>query len=221
MALTVLILCSVVFVAGHIDLAALPVKKALAKALGEGGAKGLYALVSFLGLGGMIAAYAFFGARGAALWVPLGWGSPLVWVLMVLSFLFIAASTATPSPVGADMGKPVKPEARGMLRVTSHPQNMGLLCFGLAHVLVTGTVGGLALYGSFVVLPLIGSWHETATTRRSPDPAVQAFLKETSPFPFAAILSGRNRLVLSEFPLPLLLGATLAFGVAVGLHFLL
>ncbi len=221
MSLTILIVCALLFVASHIGLSALPVKAALEKGLGEGGAKGLYALVSLLSFGGMIVAYAFFGARGAALWAPLGWDNAFVWILMVLSFLFIAYSMATPSPVGADMGRPVKPEARGMLRVTSHPQNMGMLCFGLAHVLVTGTVGGLALYGSFVVLPLLGSWHETAKTRRSPDPAVQAFLKETSPFPFAAIVSGRNRLVLGEFALPTLLGALVAGAVAVGLHFLL
>ena len=221
MSLTILIVCAVLFVATHVGLSGLTVKEALEKRLGMGGAKGLYALVSFLTFGGMIVAYAFFGARGAALWAPLGWDNAFVWILMVLSFLFIAYSMATPSPVGADMGKPVKPEARGMLRVTSHPQNMGMLCFGLAHVLVTGTLGGLALYGSFVVLPLLGSWHETAKTRRSTDPAVQAFLKETSPLPFAAILAGRNRLVLREFALPTLLGAIVAGGAAVGLHFLL
>lgn len=221
MSLTILIVCAVLFVATHIGLSALPVKAVLERRLGEGGSKGLYALVSLLGFGGMIVAYAFFGARGEALWAPLGWDNAFVWILMVLSFLFIAYSMSTPSPVGADMGKPVKPEARGMLRVTSHPQNMGMLCFGLAHVLVTGTVGGLALYGSFVVLPLLGSWHETVKTRRSTDPAVQAFLKETSPLPFAAIISGRNRLVLGEFALPTLIGAVVAGGAAVALHFLL
>ncbi|HUX38536.1 MAG TPA: NnrU family protein [Rectinemataceae bacterium] len=221
MALIVLIICAALFVATHVGLSALPVKAALERNLGAGGAKGLYALVSLLTFGGMIVAYAFFGARGAALWAPLGWDNAFVWILMILAFLFIAYSVATPSPVGADMGRPVKPEARGMLRVTSHPQNMGMLCFGLAHVLVTGTVGGLALYGSFVVLPLIGSWHETAKTRRSEAPAVQVFLKETSPLPFGAILAGRNRLVLGEFALPTLLGAIVAGGAAVGLHFLL
>jgi uncharacterized membrane protein len=221
MSLTILIVCAVLFVATHIGLSALSVKAALEKRLGAGGAKWLYALVSLLSFGGMIVAYAFFDARGEALWAPLGWDNAFVWILMVLSFLFIAYSMSTPSPVGADMGKPVKPEARGMLRVTSHPQNMGMLCFGLAHVLVTGTVGGFALYGSFVVLPLLGSWHETAKTRRSTDPAVQDFLKETSPLPFAAIISRRNRLVLGEFALPTLIGAIVAGGAAVGLHFLL
>ena len=221
MSLTILIVCAALFVATHIGLSGLAVKAALEKRLGAGAAKGLYALLSLLTFGGMILPYAFFGARGEALWAPLGWDNALVWILMILSFLFIAYSMATPSPVGADMGKPVKPEARGMLRVTSHPQNMGMLCFGLAHVLVTGTVGGLALYGSFAVLPLIGSWHETAKTRRSADPAVQAFLKETSPLPFAAIISGRNHLVLGEFALPTLLIAAVVAGAAVGLHFLL
>lgn len=221
MALTILVVCSILFVASHVGLSALGVKAALVKRAGQKGAQGLYSLVSLATLAGMIVAYSAFGARGTALWAPLGWDNPLVWILMALSFLFIAYSAVTPSPVGADMGRPVKPEARGILRVTSHPQNMGMLCFGLAHVLVTGTVGGLALYGSFVVLPLLGSWHETAKTRRSGDASVQAFLDATSPFPFAAIAARRNRLVLSEFALPTLLGAAAAFGIAVGIHFLI
>ncbi|MDA8409844.1 MAG: NnrU family protein [Treponema sp.] len=221
MALIILIAFALLFVITHVGLSSLAVKAALEKRLGVGWVKGLYSIVSILTFGGMIVTYAFFGARGAALWAPLGWDNAFIWVLMILAFLFIAYSMSTPSPVGADMGRPAKPEARGMLRVTSHPQNMGMLCFGLAHVLVTGTVGGLALYGSLVILPLIGSWHETAKTGRSADPAVQAFLKETSPLPFAAILAGRNRLVLGEFALPTLLGAIVAAGVAVGLHFIL
>jgi len=221
MALTLLVVSASLFVFSHIALSSLPAKAFLARRFGEGGSKLFYALVSLLTLGLAIFAYAGLGARGPVLFAPLGRTSAPVWILMVLSFLFLAYSMATPSPVGADMGAPSSSTAKGMLRVTSHPQNMGMLCFGLAHVLVTGTLGALFLYGSFVVLPSLGAWHETAKTRRKEGAEIQAFLKETGVIPFAAIIAGRNRLVLSEFAPAPLIGALLGLGISFGLHILL
>jgi uncharacterized membrane protein len=221
MAFILLVVFAGLFVLSHVGLSSLPLKRALVKGLGEKGFMGLYALVSFLTFGGAIVVYAFFGARGPLLFAPLGWSDAAIYILMSLSILFIVLSTATPSPVGADMGKASKPEARGILRVTAHPQNWGMICFGLAHVLATGTAGGLALYGSFVALGLIGACHETAKKAKDKDEAVQAFLAETGVVPFSAILRGKNKLVLSEFKPLSLLVVLLVFGVTTGLHFLL
>ncbi len=221
MALTLLVVFSGLFVASHIVLSTLAIKGALVRAIGEKGFMGVYALVALATLGGMIVMYAGFDARGSALWAPLGWSDPAVYVLMLLSILFLALSQANPSPVGADMGMKAKPEARGILRVTAHPQNWGMVCFGLAHVLVTGTVGGLALYGSLVVVGIVGAYHETAKKAKDQDETVQTFLKETGVIPFSAIIRGRNRLALREFGIAAVIGALVVFGVSIGVHFIL
>jgi len=221
MAFILLALFAGLFIAAHVGLTIIGVKAALVRRLGDKPFMGLYTLVSFLTLGGAIVTYAFFGARGEQLWIPLGWDNPLVYILMLLSILFIVLSTATPSPVGAEMAGPVMPVARGILRVTAHPQNWGMICFGIAHVLVTGTAGGLVLYGAFALLGIVGAYHETAKKAKDRDPAVQAFLKETGVIPFSAILRRRNRLVIGEFALPSLLVVLAVFGVSIGVHFLI
>jgi len=221
MALGLLILFALLFVASHVVLSGTRMKKAIVGRLGTKGFSGIYALASFLTLGGTVYMYAGRGVRGPALWVPIDWSNPLLYILMLLSFLFLVLSTATPSPVGADMGVPSKPVARGILRVTAHPQNWAMICFGLAHVLVTGTAGGLAMYGIFVLLGIIGSYHETAKKAKDGDEAVQAFLRQTGVIPFSAIIRGRTKLVLSEFKLVSVLIALALFGVSIGIHFLL
>ncbi len=220
MALGLLILFASLFVASHVVLSGAGVKKAIVGRLGAKGFSGIYALSSFLTLGATVYMYAGRGVRGPALWVPIGWSNPVLYILMLFCFLFLVTSTATPSPVGADMGAPSKPVARGILRVTAHPQNWAMICFGVAHVLATGTAGGLAMYGLFALLGIIGSYHETAKKARDADEAVQAFLKQTGVIPFSAIIRGRTKLVLSEFKLASVLIALALFGVSIGIHFL-
>ena len=221
MALGLLVLCGLLFVATHVVLSGDKVKNALVQRLGKKSFSGIYAVVSFLTLGATIFMYAGKGVRGPVLWVPAGWSNPALYILMLFCFLFLVLSTATPSPVGADMGAPSKPIARGILRVTAHPQNWAMICFGLAHVLVTGTAGGLVMYGLFAVLGIVGAYHETAKKSKDKDEAVQAFLKQTGVIPFSAIIRGRNKLVLGEFKIASVLVALALFGVSIGIHFLL
>ena len=221
MAFNLLVIFGLLFIVSHVGLSSERVKRPVAGRLGDKAFMGIFGLVSLLTLGGTIVMYALFGARGPVLWVLDGWSNPLVYLLMVLSFLFLVLSQATPSPVGADLMPGAKPVARGILRVTAHPQNWGMICFGVAHVLVTGTAGGLVLYGSFAVLGIVGAYHETAKKSRDGSAEVQAFLKETGVIPFSAIVRGRNKLVPGEFGITALLGALVGFGVAIGLHFLL
>jgi uncharacterized membrane protein len=219
MAFNLLVLFALLFVLSHVGMSSDRLKRALVQTLGERTFMGIYSLVALLTLGGTILIYAGFGARGPLLWVPLGWSNPLVYVLMLLAFLFLVLSMATPSPVGMETG--AKPISRGVLRVTAHPQNWGMICFGIAHVLVTGTAGGLVMYGSFAALGIVGAYHETAKKSKDVDEAVKVFMKETGVIPFSAILRGRNKFVAGEFGIASILIALAAFGASIGIHFLL
>ena len=219
MAFKLLVLFSALYVVTHIVLASDAVKQPLVRKLGEKAFGGIFSLTALLTLGGAIYIYARYDARGTVLWTIDAWMNPVVYVLMLFAFLFIVLSFANPSPIGMAPG--VKPLARGILRVTAHPQNMGIACFGLAHVLITGTAGGLALYGSFAALGIIGAFHQTAKKSREKDLGTQSFVKETGVIPFSAIIRGKNRLVPGEFSPKFILIAFVLYGATIFVHLLI
>jgi len=88
---------------------------------------------------------------------------------------------------------------------------MALALWGLAHLLVNGTLGDVAFFGSFVVVGVLGPYHMDARFKRMKGEAFVEFCKQTSVLPFGAILTGRNRLAVSEFAFPLALIAVAVF----------
>jgi uncharacterized membrane protein len=113
---------------------------------------------------------------------------------------------------------PAKNEARGVLRMTRHPMNMGITMWALAHLLANGSVGDVAFFGSFVVVGVIGPYHQDARLKRSKGEEFAEFCHETSVLPFGAILRGRNRLALDELSFPLVLIAVTVFAVLTVFH---
>ena len=75
---------------------------------------------------------------------------------------------------------------------------MAITLWGFAHLLMNGFLSDVVFFGGFLVYGLYGSHHQDIRKRASSD--LSAFYAETSLLPFAAILGGRNRLVLSELP---------------------
>jgi uncharacterized membrane protein len=113
---------------------------------------------------------------------------------------------------------PAKNEARGVLRITRHPMNMGITMWALAHLLANGTVGDVAFFGSFVVIGVIGPYHQDARLKRSKGEKFSEFCRQTSVLPFGAILRGRNRLVVDELSFPLAFIAAVVFTVLLVFH---
>ena len=113
---------------------------------------------------------------------------------------------------------PAKKQVRGVLRITRHPMNMALALWGLAHLLANGTVGDVAFFGSFVVVGVLGAYDMDARLKRTKGEGFVQFCKETSVLPFGAILSRRNRLVVSELAFPLALIAVVVFAVLTVFH---
>ncbi len=113
---------------------------------------------------------------------------------------------------------PAKNEARGVLRITRHPMNMGISMWALAHLLANGTVGDVAFFGSFVVVGVVGAYHQDARLKKTKGEAFIEFCKQTSVMPFSAILGRRNRLALDELSFPLAFISVVVFVVLTVFH---
>lgn len=175
-----------------------------------------YSAVAFATFIPLVMVYTDNRHAGGLLWAVPNW---LLYTAMLISLLGIAMvlpSLIRPSPVGMVPG--AGPEARGLLRITRHPLFMGLALWGLGHALVNGFVADVLFFGGFVAFGLIGCAHQDARKRREEGERLGEFYRQTSLLPFAAILTGRNRLALRELPwITLTLGIVLAF-VLYALH---
>jgi len=215
MALFLLMLLSVLFAATHLGMSHDPYRERMVRRLGPQLFMGVYSLVSVVTLGGALWVFSTHKGEGPHLWSLSGWLLPAIYLLMLLSFLLLVLSVATPSPTGM-LSSSMEP--RGVLRVTRHPMNMGFACFGLAHLLANGALGDVFFFGSIFVVGFAGAYHQDARKAREHGEAFVPFRQATSVLPFAAILQGRNRLETGEFSRPLLAAALVACAAAVLLH---
>jgi uncharacterized membrane protein len=217
MTLTILIVLCVLFPVTHVLLSHGSIRSGLVTALrGEWPFRGVYTLVSFAALGGAVVIY--WGNRhlGPMLWeaprfVELVVALPLMLVAMVLLVL----AFASPSPASMIGGKL---EPRGIIRVTRHPMNMAFALFGIAHLVVNGSLGDVFFFGQFVLLGVIGPYHLDARMSRNKGEAYQEFKRQTSVIPFAAILRGRNRFDAGELAFPMILIGVAGFVALVVFH---
>lgn len=213
-ALTVAALCTL-FSATHIGLAVRPVREPLVARLGERGFTLLFsstAAVTFAllihtysrlrGLGAPGPALGSVPVLGAALGVLVGIGV----VLMIATF-----ATYSSSPMSAS--KRVR-EPRGLERVTRHSFFAGVALFGLAHALLSPTLAGSVFFTGLTLHAVLGALHQDRKLLRRRGAPYAEFLAATSAVPFAALLTGRQRIVWSELP-------WLVLAIAIGLAFAL
>jgi uncharacterized membrane protein len=215
MALVMLIVFSVLFALTHIIMSHGGIRAGLIEKLGEMPFRGVYSLVALVTLGGAIALFAGHKGAGPVLWNTPGWLFPVVWLLVLLAFVLVLSSLANPSPTGM---MPAKIEARGILRVTRHPMNMGLAMWALGHTIANGKLADVFFFGSIFVVGFIGAYHQDRRKARERGDEFKDFQKKTSILPFAAVITGKTRLEFSELSVPLLAIAAVAFIIILFLH---
>jgi uncharacterized membrane protein len=217
MYLTLLILFSVLFSVTHILLSHGKIRSGLITALrGEWPFRGLYSLISFATLGGAIAIFWGHRQMGALLWeLPPIAERVVALPLMLLALVLLVLSLANPSPASM---LPGVVEAHGVLRITRHPMNMAFALFGLTHLVGNGFVGDVFFFGQFVVVGVLGAYHQDARKVREKGEDFLQFKRQTSVIPFVAILRGRNRLEAGELGFPLFVIAVAAFVALVVFH---
>lgn len=202
-----------VFILLHTAISSTGLRGGLVGVLGEGPYMGLFALASAASLVWMSTAYT--GAPYVALWEvsrPVRLGGL---VLMAPVFVLLAAGLTTRSPTGIGGATgPGTPKVRGILRITRHPIQWAILIWSLLHVLVNGHLAALLFFGALALLSVMGPFLIDRKRRVSMGERWEAFAASTSNVPFAAILSGRNRLNAGEI-------GWKATGLGLGLYILI
>lgn len=121
---------------------------------GENGWKGIYSLVSAVGLGLII--WGFMQARpdAAFFYEPPAFMRHIAYALIWIAFVALAASSF---PAG---------KIKAMLK---HPMITGVKVWAFAHLLVNGDLASIILFGSFLAWTV---WNRIAVKRRGdPTPA--------------------------------------------------
>jgi uncharacterized membrane protein len=135
MGLTILIVGLAVFLGVHVFVACRTPRAALISRLGEGPYKGLFSLVSVVGLALIVYGFAVYRRTGwIAVWDPPTWTHHIAQFLMWLASIFVVAAY-----VRGDIWRALK-----------HPMLVGVKTWALAHLISNGDLGSILLFGSFL-----------------------------------------------------------------------
>jgi uncharacterized membrane protein len=135
MGLFVLIIGLAVFIAPHVFVTRREARAALVARIGEGPYKGLFSLVSLIGLVLIVWGYGEYRASGwIALWSPPVWMRHLAAVLTWPAIVLIVAAYI-PGNI--------------KLRL-KHPMLAGVKLWALAHFLANGDLGSILLFGGIL-----------------------------------------------------------------------
>jgi uncharacterized membrane protein len=103
---------------------------------GEGAWKGLYSVASLVGFVLIVYGYGQASTEPVVLWAPQLWARHLASLLMLLSFILLAAAYVP---------------RNGLKAAVHHPMVLGVKVWALAHLLANHTLADLLLFGSFLV----------------------------------------------------------------------
>jgi uncharacterized membrane protein len=103
---------------------------------GEGAWKGLYSLISLVGLVLIIWGYGLARQDPVVLWQPPIWTQHIAITLNLIAFVLLAAYALPAGRIKARLG---------------HPMILGVKVWAFAHLLANGTLADVLLFGSFLV----------------------------------------------------------------------
>ncbi|MDR3510874.1 MAG: NnrU family protein [Caulobacteraceae bacterium] len=216
-----LIAAAAVFLLIHLLVSGTQVRDRIVKVTGEGPYLGLFSLVSIAALTWM--AFAFGKARSdpanVSYWtISHATRDPAI-VLVLIGFLFAVPGLLTNSPTRVSGGAIVdKPDAaKGMTRVTRHPFLWGAAIWALGHIIANGRTADLILFGTILVLALMGTASIDGKRQRALGERYTVFKTKTSNIPFVAIAQGRQSFSLREIWWRLAVGLVL-WGVVLYFH---
>jgi uncharacterized membrane protein len=216
--MSTLIAACACFLGIHVVISGSPLRSAIVARIGER----LYLLLfSLLSLAGMIwLARAYGVANRPWLWSApraVRWAAPPT---MLIAIVFVVAGLTTPSPTATGGGGRLdrSDAAYGMVRITRHPFLWGVALWAALHLVLNGDAASVVLFGSLLLLALLGPHLIDAKRRRAFGAKWDRFAAVTSNVPFAAIASGRNHLRPAEIGLWRLLAAVGVWALLLAIH---
>lgn len=201
-----LIIAALVFLGSHIGITSTALRPVLVQRLGEKLYMGLYSLLSLVTIYWLVFVYKGMPASDL-IWQPAKDFHWIAVILMPVILLLLTGGLLTPNPslAGVTISTPLGDSAKGVLRITRHPVQWAILLWACVHILSTGDWPSLIFFGSLALLSGLGTVLIDRRKRIALGDQWEDFTAHTSNVPFAAIVQGRQRLVLSEIGLPALL----------------
>jgi uncharacterized membrane protein len=151
MGLAVEILGLIVFLGAHVFVTMRDRRAALVSRIGEWPYRGLFSLISIVGI--LLIAYGFAAYRAAGmimLWYPPAWTRHIVEVLMWPASIMITAAYIPGN----------------IKRVLKHPMLAGVKTWAFAHLCANGDLGSIILFGSVLAWAV----YDRITLKRRTDP---------------------------------------------------
>lgn len=108
--------------------------------VGEMSWKGVYSLISAVGLGLIIWGYGIARAESSMLWVAPVWTRHLAALLTLPAFIMLVAAYLPGSHIKAAVG---------------HPMVAGVKLWALAHLLANGKLAAVMLFGAFLIWAML------------------------------------------------------------------
>ena len=135
--MTALIAGLVLFLGVHsVRIVADPWRSAMLAKLGDKGYKGLYSIASLAGLVLLVWGFGQARQQPVLLWPAMVWTRHLAALLMLLSFVLLAAAYVPGNSIKARL---------------HHPMMLGVKVWALAHLLANNTLGDTVFFGAFLV----------------------------------------------------------------------
>ena len=151
MGLVLEIIGLIVFLGVHVFVSMRDRRAALVSRIGAGPYRGLFSLMSIVGI--LLIAYGFAAYRAAGmimLWYPPAWTRHIVEVLMWPASIMITAAYVPGN----------------IKRVLKHPMLAGVKTWAFAHLCTNGDLGGIILFGSVLAWAV----YDRITLKRRADP---------------------------------------------------
>jgi uncharacterized membrane protein len=217
-----LIAASLVFLGIHVLISGTRIRDAITARIGERAYLGAFSLASLLAIVWFATAYnaAAPSADNRVLY-DLGIGvRHLAIPAVALAFLLGVQGLLAPNPasIGQDSAAASEGTVRGVIRITRHPFLWGVMIWSAFHLAANGDLASVVFFGTFLVLAFLGTLLIDAKRRRKLGAVWQSYSYKTSNLPFAAALSGRNRLKFGESVGPRFWVALATFLVVLFVH---
>jgi uncharacterized membrane protein len=202
----------IVFGLTHVVLSSSTLRPRLVERLGAQGFQGVYSLAVIASFVPLVWVFATHKHAGPLLWTTIGppdVARALNFALNAIAFALLVCSLVPSSAAPSSLAAPgAAMQPHGVTRITRHPMLAAFGCWGVAHLLMNGSLGDVFFFGGFPIWVWLGSRHQDARLSAS-KPGYTDFAARTSLIPFAAILTGRQRLAVGELPF-----ASIAAGLA-------
>jgi uncharacterized membrane protein len=119
-------------------------------------------------------------------------------VLMPFALILVVSGLMVKNPTSVGQDEAVKVAPGGIIRITRHPVQWGILLWAIAHVMANGDQASILFFGTFAAVSALGMAAMDAKGRARRDPVWDGFMATTSYVPFVALITGRTSLKLSE-----------------------